>query len=48
MQTYFALTIDLFLDSDSFYTYIQHFSCERSNYRNNNVLILHVKQLNKI
>ena len=42
--------IDLFLDSDSFYNCIPHFSSERSNYNycNNNLLILDVKQLSKI
>ena len=36
-----------FLDSDSFYNCIPHFSCECSSC-NNNLLILDVKQLNKI
>ena len=41
--------IDLFLDSETFYNCIPHFSSKRSNnYCNNDLLILDRKQLNKI
>ena len=40
--------IDLFLDSDSFYNCIRHFSSERSNFGCKMDVILDVKQLNKI
>ena len=41
--------IDLFFDSDSFYNCIPYFFNEHSsNYCNNNILTLDVKQLNKI
>ena len=48
-QLFEISVIDLFLDSDSFYNCIPHFSSERSNLNccNDNLLILDVKQ-NKI
>ena len=43
------LVIDLFLDSDSFMiTYHISLVSVQDNYRNNNLLILGVKRLNKI
>ena len=43
------LVIDLFLDSDSFMiTYHISLVSVQDNYRNNNLLILDVKRLNKI
>ena len=42
------IRIDLFLDSDSFHNCIPHFSSERSNYCNNNLLIVDLKQLYRI
>ena len=44
-----TLVIDLFLDSDSFMiTYHISLVSVQDNYRNNNLLILDVKRLNKI